>query len=76
MMQHKMLITDTTFKVGRNHITAVVVENQDFTNLLHVGFIYLHEVCMNITFKTYITNQIKIKRNTHMLQNCIFWKKQ
>jgi hypothetical protein len=27
MMRQKMLMTDTTFKVGRNHITAVVVEN-------------------------------------------------
>jgi hypothetical protein len=39
-----MLITDTTFKVGCNYITAVVVKNQDFTNLLHIGFIYLHKV--------------------------------
>ncbi len=75
MMRHKMLMTDTTFKVGYNHITAMAVENQNFTNLLHVGFIYLHKVCINITIITYITNKIKIERNTHMLQVCIFWKK-
>ncbi len=75
IMKHKMLMTDTTFKVSCNHITAVVVENQDFTNLLYVGFIYLHKVCINITIITYITNKIKIERNTHMLQVCVFWKK-
>jgi hypothetical protein len=75
MMRQKMLMTDTTFKVDCNHITAVVVENQDFTNLLHIRFMYLHEVYMNITIITYITNKIKIERNTHMLQGCVFWKK-
>jgi hypothetical protein len=49
-------MTNTTFKVGCNNITAVVVKNQNFINLLHVSFIYLHEVCINITFKIYITN--------------------
>jgi hypothetical protein len=45
MMRYKMLMTDTTFKVGYNYITAVVVKNQDFTNLLYIRFIYLYEVC-------------------------------
>jgi nucleoside recognition membrane protein YjiH len=75
MIKQKMLIIDTTFKVSCNHITAVVVENQDFTNLLYVRFMYLHEVCMNIIIITYITNKIKIERNTHILQGCMFWKK-
>jgi hypothetical protein len=67
-----MLMTDTTFKIGCNHITAVVVKNQDFTNLLHIRFMYLHEVCINITIITYITNKIKIKRNTYILHVCMF----
>jgi hypothetical protein len=44
MMKHKMLMTNTTFKVDYNYITAIVVENQDFTNLLHVKFTYMRYI--------------------------------
>jgi hypothetical protein len=67
IMKYKMLITDATFKVSYNHITAIIIKNQDFTNLLYVRFIYLYKIYINITIITYTTNKFKIKINIYML---------